>query len=41
MNDGSIESGEAYVPQPATAIASHLVRPDKADEYSRGAGRHH
>src|SRR5712692_22170 len=32
MND-SIESGEAHVPQPATAIASHLVRPDRADEY--------
>jgi antibiotic biosynthesis monooxygenase (ABM) superfamily enzyme len=32
MND-SIESGEAHLPQPATAIASHLVRPDKADEY--------
>lgn len=32
MNDSN-ESGEARVPQPATAIASHLVRPDKADEY--------
>jgi uncharacterized protein len=33
MNDGSIEAGESHVPQPATAIASHLVRPDKAGEY--------
>jgi uncharacterized protein len=27
------ESQEPRVPQPATAIASHRVRPDKADEY--------
>jgi uncharacterized protein len=33
MNDGSIEGCEAHVPQPATAIASHLVHPDKAGEY--------
>jgi antibiotic biosynthesis monooxygenase (ABM) superfamily enzyme len=33
MNDDSTESREAYAPQPATAIASHLVRADKADEY--------
>lgn len=33
MNDYSIESREAHAPQPATAIASHLVRADKADEY--------
>src|SRR5271155_4817733 len=33
MNDDSTEPREAYVPQPATAIASHLVRADKADEY--------
>jgi antibiotic biosynthesis monooxygenase (ABM) superfamily enzyme len=33
MNDDSTESPEAHAPQPATAIASHLVRPDKADEY--------
>src|ERR1700691_6113457 len=31
--DDSNESGEARIPQPATAIASHLVRPEKADEY--------
>ena len=35
MIDNSTESGEAHVPQPATAIASHLVRADKADEYQR------
>jgi len=33
MNDDSTESREAHTPQPATAIASHLVRPDKSDEY--------
>ena len=33
MNDDSTESPEARVPQPATAIASHMVREDKADEY--------
>jgi len=33
MNDDSTESREAHAPQPATAIASHLVRADKADEY--------
>lgn len=33
MIDDSTELGEAHVPQPATAIASHLVRADKADEY--------
>lgn len=33
MNDDSTASREAHAPQPATAIASHLVRPDKADEY--------
>jgi antibiotic biosynthesis monooxygenase (ABM) superfamily enzyme len=33
MNDDSTESREARNPQPATAIASHMVRPDKADEY--------
>jgi antibiotic biosynthesis monooxygenase (ABM) superfamily enzyme len=32
MNDET-ESKEAHVPQPATAIASHLVRADKADQY--------
>jgi antibiotic biosynthesis monooxygenase (ABM) superfamily enzyme len=32
MNDTN-ESGQSRVPQPATAIASHLVHPDKADEY--------
>jgi len=32
MNDSN-ESGEVRVPQPATAIASHLVHPDKANEY--------
>ncbi len=36
MNDDSTESSEARVPQPATAIASHLVRPEKADEYFAG-----
>jgi antibiotic biosynthesis monooxygenase (ABM) superfamily enzyme len=35
MIDDSTESGETHVPQPATAIASHLVRADKADEYHR------
>src|SRR5260370_40761671 len=33
MNDDSTESRVANAPQPATAIASHLVRADKADEY--------
>ena len=33
MNDDSTESREAHAPQPATAIASHLVRPDRTDEY--------
>lgn len=33
MNDDSTESREAHAAQPATAIASHLVRADKADEY--------
>jgi antibiotic biosynthesis monooxygenase (ABM) superfamily enzyme len=35
MNNDSIaiETDEARVPQPATAIASHLVRADMADEY--------
>jgi uncharacterized protein len=33
MNNDSTESRSAHVPQPATAIASHLVRADKADEY--------
>ena len=32
MNDSSTES-RVRAPQPATAIASHLVRADKADEY--------
>src|SRR3984957_3445222 len=32
MND-SIEAREAHFPQPATAIASHLVRDDKTVEY--------
>lgn len=32
MND-STESREAHVPQPATAIVSHLVRADKAAKY--------
>jgi antibiotic biosynthesis monooxygenase (ABM) superfamily enzyme len=31
--DNSIETREAHTPQPATAIASHLVRADKTDEY--------
>src|ERR1700722_10912126 len=35
MIDDSNKWGDAHVPQPATAIASHLVRPDKADEYQR------
>jgi uncharacterized protein len=33
MNDDSTDSRGAHAPQPATAIASHLVRADKADEY--------
>lgn len=33
MNDDSTESRETHAPQPATAIASHLVRADKAEEY--------
>ena len=33
MNDNSVESAAERIPHPATAIASHLVRPDKADEY--------
>src|ERR1700693_2986129 len=33
MNDDSTESREAHAPQPATAIASHLVRAEMADEY--------
>jgi len=33
MNNGSTETRDTFVPQPATAIASHLVRADKADEY--------
>jgi uncharacterized protein len=33
MNDDSTETREAHAPQPATAIASHLVCADKADEY--------
>jgi uncharacterized protein len=33
MKDRSIPSGEPRIPQPATAIASHLVRPDKLDDY--------
>jgi antibiotic biosynthesis monooxygenase (ABM) superfamily enzyme len=33
MIDVSTEAGKVHVPQPATAIASHLVRTDKADEY--------
>ena len=33
MIDDSTARGDAHVPQPATAIASHLVRADKADEY--------
>jgi antibiotic biosynthesis monooxygenase (ABM) superfamily enzyme len=33
MSDDSTPSSETYVPQPATAIASHLVRPDKVQEY--------
>ncbi len=32
-NEDSTETREAHVPQPATAIASHLVDPDKAGEY--------
>jgi antibiotic biosynthesis monooxygenase (ABM) superfamily enzyme len=35
MIDDSSDWGDANVPQPATAIASHLVRADKADEYQR------
>jgi len=33
MNNDSIQSGENRVPQPATAIASHLVQPDKVEQY--------
>jgi len=33
MKDDPTPSGEPRVPQPATAIASHLVRPDKTEEY--------
>jgi hypothetical protein len=33
MNDDSTESREAHAPEPATTIASHLVRADKTDEY--------
>jgi len=33
MIDDSTAQGDAHVPQPATAIASHLVRADKAGEY--------
>ena len=33
MKDDSAETREAHVPLPATAIASHLVRAHKADEY--------
>jgi len=33
MNDDSTESRVAHASQPATAIASHLVRADKAEEY--------
>ncbi|MGA9724846.1 MAG: antibiotic biosynthesis monooxygenase [Candidatus Binatus sp.] len=33
MNDDSTDSRGAHAPQPATAIASHMVRADKADEY--------
>jgi uncharacterized protein len=33
MENDSIDACEARVLQPATAIASHLVRADKADEY--------
>lgn len=35
MIDDSTERGDERVPQPATAIASHLVRADKADEYQK------
>ena len=35
MIDVSTAQGDAHVPQPATAIASHLVRADKADEYQK------
>ena len=35
MIDDSTVRDEAHVPQPATAIASHLVHADKADEYQR------
>lgn len=35
MIDDSTAQGDAHVPQPATAIASHLVRADKAGEYQR------
>src|SRR5580698_535098 len=33
MNDDSTPSIEPHVPQPATAIASHLVRLDRTEEY--------
>ena len=33
MNDDSTDSSGVHAPQPATAIASHLVRADQADEY--------
>jgi antibiotic biosynthesis monooxygenase (ABM) superfamily enzyme len=33
MQDDSIQTGEPRVPQPATAIASHMVRPDKTEDY--------
>jgi uncharacterized protein len=33
MNDDSTDSRGVHAPQPATAIASHLVRADQADEY--------
>src|ERR1700728_4928295 len=33
MNNNLTQSGEPRVPQPATAIASHLVRPDRTEEY--------
>ncbi len=35
MIDDSTVRDEAHVPQPATAIASHLVHADNADEYQR------
>ena len=33
MNNNLTQSAEPRVPQPATAIASHLVRPDRTEEY--------